>query len=220
MAYADGTYGYLFWAPFRAKGGHTYRVEVTRSDGASSRAEVSVPALPEAQAPSYEPNVIWPLRIAGSNLRVRSVEIVYQIRWYWCTPDFGRFTYSYTNQVQHLSDAIRLDLDLEGEFRDMLSAIRQNGDYHPVDYGGLYYNWITLRMVVTNDDWVPPGDTLDPEVLIQPGTMTNVENGFGFIGSGYQLETMLDPPDDALRAAGWMLIEPESPQGLDCSIED
>ncbi len=49
------------------------------------------------------------------------------------------------------------------------------------------YN-VGMKLSVTSDDWRPPGGVFDPDVLIQPGTFSNVENGFGFWGSVAQLD--------------------------------
>ena len=40
-----------------------------------------------------------------------------------------------------------------------------------------------LRITLLDEAFVPPGGAFDPDVLSQPGTLSNVENGFGFVGS-------------------------------------
>ncbi len=52
---------------------------------------------------------------------------------------------------------------------------------------GLKLTKITIHLIAANADWDPPGDTFDIDVLVQPGTLSNVENGFGFVGAGYRL---------------------------------
>ena len=64
---------------------------------------------------------------------------------------------------------------------------------------------ITLRMVVVNEAWDPPGGRFDPSVLAQPGVLQNVENGYGFVGAGYHLQKNWLPPDEALEAAGFRI---------------
>ena len=44
------------------------------------------------------------------------------------------------------------------------------------------YN-VGLKITVASDDWRPPGGVFDPDVLIQPGTFSNVGVGFGFFGA-------------------------------------
>jgi hypothetical protein len=40
-----------------------------------------------------------------------------------------------------------------------------------------------LQIRVLDENWDPPEGIFDPEILAQPGTLSNVENGFGFFGS-------------------------------------
>ena len=46
-----------------------------------------------------------------------------------------------------------------------------------------------------NAEWDPPGGVFDADVLVQPGTLSNVENGFGFVGAGYRLSSTWIPLD-------------------------
>ncbi len=48
---------------------------------------------------------------------------------------------------------------------------------------GLRLAGLAMQVVVLADDWVPPGGVWDPEILSQPGVFSNVNNGFGFVGS-------------------------------------
>ncbi|RMF65573.1 MAG: DUF4249 family protein [Bacteroidetes bacterium] len=47
----DGRPGHLFFAPFRPEPGRTYRLVVTRSDGARTEARITTPAPPRAARP-------------------------------------------------------------------------------------------------------------------------------------------------------------------------
>jgi len=54
---------------------------------------------------------------------------------------------------------------------------------------------VGISITVLNVEFDPPGGAFDPEVLAQPGTFTNVENGFGFIGAvgRFSAEWTFDP---------------------------
>jgi hypothetical protein len=54
---------------------------------------------------------------------------------------------------------------------------------------------VGMRLTMTDDSWRPPDGVFDREVLVQPGTFSNVNNGFGFFGSlnQYSLEWTLSP---------------------------
>jgi hypothetical protein len=43
---------------------------------------------------------------------------------------------------------------------------------------------VELHFVVASAEWAPPGGVFDPDELVEPGRLSNVENGFGFIGAG------------------------------------
>jgi len=60
---------------------------------------------------------------------------------------------------------------------------------------------LDLRVLIGDQMWDPPGGTFDPNILSQPKTMTNVENGFGFIGAGYRVVAPLFPSREAVEYA-------------------
>ncbi|MEM1126455.1 MAG: hypothetical protein AAGI71_07375 [Bacteroidota bacterium] len=98
-----------------------------------------------------------------------------------------------------------LEIDLGGDFREIRDAIRARARF---DLGyGIQIDGIFLSVVVANEAWNPPGGTFDPDVLIQPGTMSNVEQGFGFVGAGYPMEIFWLPPQDILERAGFSFTD-------------
>ena len=40
-------------------------------------------------------------------------------------------------------------------------------------------------------------------MLVQPGLMSNVDNGFGFVGAGYRIELTWLPDDDVVARSGF-----------------
>ena len=63
---------------------------------------------------------------------------------------------------------------------------------------------ITLKLIVASEEWDPPGGTFDPEAMAHPIVMTNVGNGFGFVGAGYWLQHQWRPKMEALEAASFV----------------
>lgn len=49
-----------------------------------------------------------------------------------------------------------------------------------------------------SDNWDPPDGITDPHVLAHRGTLTNVENGYGFVTGGYYEERNLHPSSETL----------------------
>lgn len=62
---------------------------------------------------------------------------------------------------------------------------------------------IDVRPFVVAGDWTAPGGQFDPELLVQPGTMSNVDNGFGFVSAGFVDSFVIELPDDAAENAGF-----------------
>ena len=61
-----------------------------------------------------------------------------------------------------------------------------------------------MRIVVFDDQFIPPGGLFDPDILSQPGAFSNVDNGFGFVGSvgRFDVEWILDA--ETLAALGYV----------------
>src|SRR5690606_41544980 len=47
---------------------------------------------------------------------------------------------------------------------------------------------VGVRLTMSDDAWRPPGGVFNPDILVQPGTFSDVEHGFGFFGSVNQHE--------------------------------
>ena len=68
-----------------------------------------------------------------------------------------------------------MDLDLVRD-RDSLETM--------IDFtGSVALAGLGMSITVLDDAFEPPGGVFELEALVQPGTFSNVENGFGFIGS-------------------------------------
>lgn len=183
VAYDDGTYGYLFWAPFRAISGHTYHLAAQRSDGMESGSVIQIVGLPELGEPIVDDQVTLPVLFDGPQTRLRSLVLDYEIRYGWCVSEFATFSFHPT--VVPTSSGFRVDVRLtenRQEIKKSLDRFRRWQVAH-----GLVLERITLNAVAVDAQWSPPNGTFDPEVLIDPNAMTNVRNGFGFVSSGYSL---------------------------------
>lgn len=192
----DGSWGHTFRSRFIVRAGHTYRLEVIRSDGKSSVAETTVPRIIEPKiflpadvsynADSTEiwqdvllPNIsspweLWAIYVAGAstNFRIRV--------------PYGRVG----ERTEDGSWRTRLNLsDDQGAVRDYLGAL-------PNEQGAMLAS-VGLQIRILDEAWDPPEGVFDPEVLAQPNVMTNVQHGYGFWGSiGFHAEewTIPTPP--------------------------
>lgn len=104
-------------------------------------------------------------------------------------------------------DAIREGDSDDGGFPSQRSAsfgrydaIRErDGGPSPRDVHEMKEVEYTLRLFVANDGWNAPNGTWDPEWLIEPSVLLNVENGWGYVASGYLYDSTFTPPDTLLE---------------------
>lgn len=206
-------YAHVFWAPFQAAFGHTYRMEATRTDGAVSTVEVQMPGAAELvpQEPVIRGLVFLPVLVQGEVPHLLKVEVVYEVR-------FGSVEGNPAGVVDTtvMQTSVLLPFDGVQEQVDdgWLLQINLSRDYDRVrEYLetkwalarslGIRLRGVEVRMIAANAEWDPPGGLFDLDILVQPGTLSNVEDGFGFVGAGYRLQTTWVPPDEAAQAAGF-----------------
>ena len=192
----QGMVGHVFYAPFRPAWEHRYRVEITRGDGASSSAEVEIPKQTTLAlgAPDTTQGVLLPASIQGEAQNLLQSEVDIYVRYIvgFTPPPFPQPIYEYYHHIIPYDDELRrtaegweLAIDLERSYFPVLGEVSRNENFL-VDEG-ITLLLVEFRVAVGNEEWMPPGGVFDPNVLVQPGTMSNVENGFGFVGGGYRL---------------------------------
>ncbi len=183
VSFRNGTVGHVYYAPLRLEGGHTYRLEVhTTGSDVVTYAETNVPDYPRA---IVQPEVVTGtpggISVAGSQVvlwehvpkKPFRVDVWYRFYSSERSPFFD-VRLPYEPEQGRLGDSWRVQMDLRKDrfALDTLVAVSLT----PL-FG------IGMTITVLDDQFVPPGGVFDPEVLAQPGTFNNVENGFGFIGS-------------------------------------
>lgn len=231
---------HVFWAPFRAAYGHTYRIVVAGADGDVSSATVAVP--PEADLvvvpaePTSPPRQA--VRVTAPVDRLNRVLVSYLISARVPPAAFSlaptapprpslpgfeppagdppeadssdglvvqRVTafFDYGPQAVKEADGWHIDIALSADFRKIRDAVRGFGRYD-LTYG-IRLDSMEIRMIAANAEWDPPDGVFNPEQLVQPGTLSNVVQGFGFVGAGYRLEARWLPTPDVLRIAGFTI---------------
>ncbi len=184
VTFSNGASGHVFFAPLRLRAGHTYRIELqpNGSDVVTS-AETTVPPAPR---PTVAPETVTG-GVGGAIGRGQQ-----QIRWEGVLQQPFRIELWYRFLITENSD-----------FRDIRMPYVPTNAYTPdgrlqIDLD-LTKDRLTLDTLVVVDEaplaglgvsltildaaFVPPGGRFDPEVLVQPGTLSNVDNGLGFVGS-------------------------------------
>lgn len=204
----SGLYEHVFWSPFRADYGHTYRIEVARSsDDAMSHVEAEVPV--EARLRFGEPTSTFPISqtvfIEGEVPRLMKVEVEYFVQAIVIqngeTITTEPIVLPYAEQVTRVEGGWAIPINLSDAHRTLLERLRRA--YAGAPTFGVKLLQMQIRLIVANEDWAPPGGVFDPNVLVQPGTLDNVENGFGFVGAGYRMDRNWKPRNEVLEEAGF-----------------
>jgi hypothetical protein len=189
IQFDDSTYGHVFWAAFQPQPEHRYRIDVHRSDGAITSAETTLPPKPDVEATYTVENrgaffqpLIWP-----GVPNVIDVDVYYSVSGDAIAPPDPSPSTA-TEVVIRYKDDDRGSL----QGNDWWTEFQLSEDYSLVtqalrDHGRradrITLHLLTMRIAVPSADWHPPDGLWDPEVLVQPGTFSNVINGFGFWGS-------------------------------------
>lgn len=206
----DGQYAHFFWTPIRVKYGHTYEIEARNSADEVSSVEVTVP--PSAELEIREPHetlsvgIVNPVFVAGDVPRLMKIEVEYHIKF-----DSGEPQATNTRMIVNHDDDARkveggwiIDINLSNDFETLRGRLQAQNRWS-ASYGIVMHD-MTLRLAAVNEEWNPPGGSFDPEVLVQPGTMSNVRNGFGFVGAGFRLQEQWRPDTEYLEEAGWSTL--------------
>lgn len=212
VAFEDSSLGHVAFAPFRVEYGHTYRFEVSRSDGAMSYAEIPVPGL--VQTVRLEPFTRrFPNRINAApylpvgwvgQARLIQLEVVYEFE----VLNVGRniVSISYDGAQVQTGDGWVVEIDMARDQEYIRTEMLRTGFMQGED-SLIELNYMFMSAMVINGDWNPPGGTFDPEVLVEPGAWTNVENGFGFVGGGYVEQIDMFPTGCFKQLAGFYVPE-------------
>lgn len=216
----NGQYEHVFWSPFRAEYGHRYHIEVNRpSDGARASAEARVPTLVTVRLDqSQSPNLYF--TIEGDGFLALKPEAVYSLE----RPPFPPIYYpiltysiSYEGQQEKIADGwmfhIRMHFDHD-KVEPWYLLDTKTQKIPELGCWQLILHHLRFRTVVGDSIWNPPGGVFDahilshPKVLSHPGVMSNVENGFGFVGGGYRIDEDLNLPRSAVEAACFIYFAP------------
>ena len=203
----DGDYRHVYWAAFEATAGESYRLDVTRSDGATSTALTTVPPpvtleVLEANLTSVR-EVIQPLFIHGNPPTMPRIDVEYIVvgfRPEGSLPIFNPVTISYTGKPVQKEGGWLLEIDLLADFSVIFQAF---DDHSEISTEIIDLREIDVRIHVGDENWVSPVGVFDAEFLVEPGVFSNVENGFGFFGAGYVESILLRPHVLLLERAGF-----------------
>ena len=196
IQFGEHDFGHVFWVHLRPDFDERHRLELMRSDGAMSAVEVQMPpeSIPELVNPVITPGFVH-LPILWQNApRLNNIRVRYHT-------NRGVFTFEYPNDQERTEDGqlatILVYVDVRDVFREIFRANGSTSDAR--------LRAIEQIVLVSSSDWIPPGNVFSSDVLIEPGTFSNVENGFGYVGAGYEASFYYEVPDSVAVAAGFSI---------------
>lgn len=202
ITYADGSVGHIFHADFRPIPGRTYELSVVRSDGQQARASTNIPLITgvELDAPIVSSAFVFQkVRWTDIDFAPFRVEVWYRFLNFSPSEPFLEAVIPYGDVSQQYGKFVEGNkwevlVQLTKDKKDVTKELGISDDARP------YLMSMGMRFTMTSDSWRPPDGVFDPEVLVQPGTFSNVEGGFGFFGSvnQYTYEWTLSPEATAL----------------------
>ena len=206
----DGDYRHVFWAAFDASGGETYRLTIVRSDGATSTAITTVPhpvelvpLVPDTLKPS---EAFMPILIRGNPPTLPRIDVEYILFGFGeggSDPVFKSLLFNYINEPIPTADGALLKVDLIRDYNEIYRAFNQDSD---VTTEIIDLRQINITVHIGDDAWVSPIGVFDPDFLVEPGSFSNVDNGFGYFGSGFTEFVTVRPPLTLIRRAGFYVL--------------
>ncbi|MCY4233125.1 MAG: hypothetical protein OXE59_05220 [Bacteroidetes bacterium] len=205
----NDVYRHVYWSVFDASMGETYHLNVTRSDGVQSEAMTTIP--PPIIVEVLEPDTflvrqaIMPLKITGTPPNLPRIDVEYILVGFdenGANPVFKPVTINYAGLQTPESDGFLLNIDLAKDYLEIYQLFDEDNDVTP--------NIIDLREIfvtihVGDSQWVSPIGLFNNDFLVEPGSFSNVENGFGFFGSGYSETISFRPPLVLIQRAGFQI---------------
>lgn len=195
IAFSNGGYGHVYLADLRPAFGSLHVLRVVDDGGTETSALVSVPPLVE---PIVQTPVVGANRVDYPHLwvdapRLNRVRARYALQDESCSPLEVERELAPTAAAP-VEFGWRTLLPLRDEAREIILG-NENRPLALLE--------IELSAEVASEDWRPPGGVFDPEVLVEPGTLSNVTNGFGFVGAAYEVSVAWRPTPDELSRSGF-----------------
>ena len=194
VTYFDESIGHVFLAEARPAYGSDHVIRVVDETGVETSALVKIPPLiePIRQTPLLEGGVTYPLLWVDAP-RLNRVRATYVLEDESCQ------TFQVTRDLDEsmaypVEFGWAVELPLHEEARRLIQQTGQNLSLYDV----------TVSVEVASEDWRPPGGTFDPEILVEPGTLSNVTNGFGFVGAAYEQSVRWRPLAAELNRTDFM----------------
>ncbi len=207
---SDGDYRHVYWAVFKATGDETYRLEVMRSDGETSTAVTTIPG--EVSLEVLEPDTLkpaealMPIFVHGNPPTMPRIDVEYVVVGFaegGSDPIFKSVLINYAGRPTQSDGGFLIEVDL---IADYLAIFEEFDHDNVVTTDIIDLREINMRVHVADANWVSPVGVFDQDILVEPGTFSNVENGFGYFGAAYVDSITFRPPLTLIKRAGFYVI--------------
>ncbi|PAP76291.1 hypothetical protein [Rubrivirga marina] len=209
VTYRDGSIGHVFVADYTPTPGGRVSVNVAASDGREATVEVEVPPLARSEigAPfninaltNYPVTVRGVPRVLGGTLRLYVTGL----------PTAPADTSTLVVPVDEYT------IRQEGaDWVVVVPFLLAVQDYlRSANLAGVGLTLIEAEFAafVTNEAWAVPEGGFDLDAIVEPGAFSNVDGGFGFVGSGYEAPVRWLPSPSTQARAGFAV--PGDPASL------
>lgn len=204
ITFSDGSTGHVFKGTFTPIPGRTYDLLVERSDGVRTTSATTVPVRTNVQIDDATPFNPTTQRVTWDGIDTKPFRIELWYRFVGASPSspFSDAIVVYPDQGRRLGELVdgnkwSVVVTLAGDKEDVTDYLGISENARPQLLG------VGMRLTMTDDQWRPPGGVYDREILSQPGTFSNVDNGFGFFGSVNQYTAEWVLSADAAALAGY-----------------
>ncbi len=196
LKFGDGSTAHVFLADYRPAFGSLVEFRVLHDGEVATYARVRVPprVTPYFTSPVIGARSTVDLVVPGAP-RVVGAEVIYDL--YTSTAGYVETVDVQDAQIHSIDFGQRVTVDFTSQV-ELLRArlLRDNVRSFNADV-------VRVRGSVANEEWAAPYPLrFSRELLLQPGAVSNVRNGYGFLGAAYSFELPWEVDDDVLRRLG------------------
>jgi hypothetical protein len=185
----DGSYVHTYVDTMEVKAGHTYQIEIVRSDGIMTTAKTTVPRVrTETLLLRNGPVQLSDLSVF-QEIGVPNTPELWDMQVIYMVEGTGgsyseRVMVAYDhNQLSSNDGVLRYNLSLTADQEPIQFKAQQRLNSLGSANTSISLTAMGVRFRIIDDAWFPLFKKTDVLNLAQPGTFSNVENGYGFFGS-------------------------------------
>lgn len=187
---ADDTFGHVFHLTQFIQQGHTYRLEIERSDGVITWAETTVPTVDqEDDVPILASAVEETGGVFTQEITLVGVTSPWdiQVSYFVACDRTIPIRFPYGRVGERVEEGWRFTINLSADTEKVIEQV----PFEPncVDFVATGETRVPplvsmdVRAMKLDPNWEPPRDEFDPALFASPTAASNVEQGYGFLGA-------------------------------------